>query len=151
MSNALFATFCVDAIHLPLLRSKTVEELQIALAEKPEEFKRGVRIGMGVVAQLLPDILIVRSDVAPTALEHLAVAPGGDHLTFGEMCDDLRNRPFSGLRIAAQGIGVVSLHQRNQIVRSLALDFQWIFAVSIGEDTGFVLVDGFSGHKISRV
>ena len=39
MPDGFFTALRMDAVHLPLLKSKVIEQLQIAFAEKPEEFK----------------------------------------------------------------------------------------------------------------
>ena len=86
----------VYAAAVPLLWGQPFQEMKVCVAEKAEECERFFGIAATVVAETRPEVLIEAGQSNPAVLHHLAITPCGGDLVFGEVRENLADRPFFG-------------------------------------------------------
>ena len=86
--------------------------------------------------------------VGAVVLDHLAIAPEARDFRFGEMGEDLRDRPFVGSGTLGKLLARCAFHQPGQLCRSLALHRNRVFAFHQAQDPVFVLFGRFVCHVL---
>ena len=81
----------MDAVALPLPRTKVLKHSQIGFAQQPKHRQRIRGIPRGVVSNLCPHILIEAGQIQTIPLDHLAIPPRTREFILGEMSKNLRH------------------------------------------------------------
>jgi hypothetical protein len=136
----------VNAVRLPFFKREPADHAEVRFPQQPKHLQRIFRPPSSVIAKPRPQILVKSRKRDSWALNHLAVPPTGGQLIFGQVGQNLSDRPFRGPRARGELLEGNSLDQFGQQARRLSLHRDGVFAVGVSEQTRWVV--RCIGHRL---
>src|ERR1700674_823559 len=147
VGNRLLAALLMHAIIFPQILGQGLQHGQVGLPQHAKGFERNLGVTPRIAQGVGPDVLVKGLNGHAIAPQNEAHAPAAYQFGIRQMSENFRDRPLSRFRSPRQLLLAQRLDQLLELLRSLSLHPQRIFAIDVAKNALHVLLRSFL-HEI---
>jgi hypothetical protein len=144
MGDSLFAALGVHAVVVPFFFRQLLQDGDVGFAQGAEGRERCLGVALGILKCVRPEILVVGLNGDAILGDDLAETPAEDKFGVSEVGENFGDRPLAGGGAASEALFVEARDELLQLLRSLAVNAERVFAFDVAEDALRVLLRSFS-------